>query len=115
MFFFRLDSDGFGVAIFIATQLSRAVVIAGATMSFAFSSNCGRGWTVPVIGWSLLAVMDAWIIRVVCAGMVCFSSVLIVIGLGLHFCLSSFRARVICISGTSIVPCAVYRIAECFR
>ena len=30
-------------AIFIATRLSRAVVIAGATISFAFSSNCGNG------------------------------------------------------------------------
>ena len=102
-------------AIFIATRLSRVVVIAGATMSFAFSSNCGKGWTVPVIGWSLLVVMEAWMIRVAWAGMVCFSSVLIVTGLELHFCLSSFRARVICILGKSIVPCAVSRIAECFR
>ena len=54
-------------------------------------------------------------IRVAWAGLVCFSSVLIVMGLGLHFCLSSFRARVICILGKSIVPCAVSRIAECFR
>ena len=41
-------------------------------------------------------------IRVAWAGMVCFSSVLIVMGLGLHFCLSSFRARVICILGKSM-------------
>ena len=38
------------LGILTATRLSRAVVIAGATMSFAVSSNCGRGWTVPVIG-----------------------------------------------------------------
>ena len=58
--------------------------------------------------------MDAWIIRVACAGMVCFSSVLMVMGLGLHFCLSSFKSRVICILGKSFVPYAVSRIAECF-
>ena len=54
-------------------------------------------------------------ICVACAGMVCLPSVLMVIGFGLHFCISSVRARVICIFGKSIVPCAVSKIAECFR
>ena len=99
----------------MATSLSQAFVIDGATMSFAVSSNCGTGCTVPVIGWSLLKVMDAWMIRVVCAGLVCFPAVSIVMGFGLQFCSSSVKSRVICIFGKSIVPCAVSRIAECFR
>ena len=37
------------LAICIATFLSQAVVIAGAIISFEHSSNCGRGWIVPVI------------------------------------------------------------------
>ena len=37
------------LAIFMATFLSLAVVIAGATISFAHSSNCGWGCIVPVI------------------------------------------------------------------
>ena len=45
----------------------------------------------------------------------CLSSVFIVMGLGLHFCLSSVSAIVIWNLGKSIVPCAVSRIAACFR
>ena len=72
--------------IFIATRFSRAVVIAGATMSVAVSSNCGRGCTVPVVGWPLLTVTDTWMIRVACAGMVCVQSVLTIMA-----CTSSSR------------------------
>ena len=54
-------------------------------------------------------------IRVDCAGMVCFPAVLMVMGFGLHFCISSVKAIVIAIFRESIVPCAVSRIAKCFR
>ena len=82
---------------------------------FVVSSNCGRRWTVQVLGWSLLTVTDTWMIRVARSGMVCFPSDLMVMGLGLHFCISSVKDKVICIFGKSIVPCAVSRILECFR
>ena len=54
-------------------------------------------------------------IRVECAGIVCLASVFIVMGLGLHFCLSSVSAIVIWILAKSMVPCAVSRIAVCLR
>ena len=54
-------------------------------------------------------------IRVACAGIVCLASVFIVMGLGLHFCLSSVSANVIWILGKSKVPCAVSSIAACLR
>ena len=50
-----------------------------------------------------------------CAGTACLASVFIVMGLGLHFCLSSVSAIVIWILGKSMVPCAVSRIAACLR
>ena len=42
------------LAILIGTFLSLAVVIAGATITFAHSSNCGKGCIVPVIECSIL-------------------------------------------------------------
>ena len=42
------------LAIFIGTFLSLAVVFAGATITFAHSSNCGKGCIVPVIECSIL-------------------------------------------------------------
>ena len=83
------------LATLIATFLLLAVVIAGATISFEFSSNCGRGWIVPVMVCSVVTGIAAYIIRVACAGIVCFASVLIVMGFGLHFCISSVSAIVI--------------------
>ena len=104
------------LAIFIATFFSLAgAVIAGATINFEHSSNRGRGWIVPVIGCSVLTGIVAQMVRVACAGIVCFDSVLIMLGLGLHFCLSSVSAIAIWIFGKSIVPCAVSRIAASFR
>ena len=102
-------------AILMATRLSLAVVITGATVSFARWSNCGRGCTVPVIGWSLLTDVDVCMMRVDCAGMVRLLSVSMVIGFGLHLCNSSVSANVIYVLEKSIVPCAVSNIAECFR
>ena len=93
---------------------SLAVDIAGATMSLAHSSNLGRSCNVPIFGCSLLTGIDACIRRVDLAGMVCLLSVLMVIGLGLHFCISSVSAIVIWIFGKSIVPCAVSSTAVCF-
>ena len=46
-------------AILIGTFLSLAVVIAGATITFAHSSNCGNGCIVPVIGCSVLTGIAA--------------------------------------------------------
>ena len=81
------------MAFLMVTLLSISVVIAGATISFAHSSTCGSGCTVPVfLGGHCSQILT----RVDCAGIVFLLSVLIVIGFGLHFCISSVSAIVIC-------------------
>ena len=50
----RAISESVVLAILIGIYLFLAVVIAEATITFAHSSNCGRGCIVPVIEWSIL-------------------------------------------------------------
>ena len=76
---------------------------------FPHSSNSGRVCTVPDIGWSLLKVIDAWMVLFDCAGIVCLLAVL----LGMDS-ISSGSVLVICIFG-NFFPCVFSRIVECLR
>ena len=86
------------LAILMDAGLSLTVVIAGATMSLVFV-KLRSGCVVPNYVWSLVTVIDAWMIRVACAGIECLLSVFIVMSFGLHFAVSSAWTIVIWIFG----------------
>ena len=88
-------------------RLLRVVANAGATIMVAVSSNCGSGWTTPVMLFVLVLSTTAFIVDVRCGSSVWFPSVRLCSGLGLQFFISSVIAIVISTWGKLIVPFAV--------
>ena len=103
------------IASLMATSLPPVVVIAGATMRFAHLVKLLQRLYCPSYWWPLLVVIDAWMMRVACAGIVRLLPVLVLRGFGLHFCISSVSAIVIGFFGKSTVPWTLSCFAECLR